>query len=148
MGVLFHRSIFAVALATAFAFINPAVSVRALACQDEVSATGQSNDRPAADDTIEKERGKSQPKSAGYEFEKPFRVEADGTAIEVESPGYACPTMADVDGDGVPDLVVGQFRDGNMMFFRNLAKINEPPRFAAGQWLMTEEDRAVVPGVW
>ncbi len=90
----------------------------------------------------------SKPKMAGYEFEKPFRVEADGQPVAVESPGYACPTMADVDGDGVPDLVVGQFRAGNMQFFRNLAGKNQPPQFAAGEWLMTNEDRAVVPGVW
>lgn len=86
--------------------------------------------------------------SAGYQFESPVRVEAEGEPISVEAPGYACPTMADVDGDGKLDLVVGQFKDGNMQFCKNIAGENEMPKFAKPQWLMTGDKRTVVPGVW
>ena len=82
------------------------------------------------------------------EFESPVRIEAGGEVVSVGAPGYACPTMADVDGDGSEDLVVGQFRDGNMQFCRNIAATGEPPKFAAATWLMTGDSRAVVPGVW
>jgi hypothetical protein len=81
-------------------------------------------------------------------FEKPFLLEADGEIIRMESPGYACPTMADVDGDGKDDLVVGQFRNGNLMFFKNIADTDQSPKFAKGEWLMAGTERVQVPGVW
>ncbi|MCA9188862.1 MAG: FG-GAP repeat protein, partial [Planctomycetales bacterium] len=55
---------------------------------------------------------------------------------------------ADVDGDGKDDLVVGQFRNGNMQFFKNISQHGVPPKFAPAKWLMTDGERATVPGVW
>ena len=88
------------------------------------------------------------PAPAGYSFELPVRLAVDGEPISVESPGYACPTMADVDGDGAKDLVVGQFNQGHMQFFRNEAGATEPPKLVAAGWIETDGERAVVPGVW
>lgn len=83
-----------------------------------------------------------------YQFDKPIRLTADDEVISVEAPGYACPTMADIDGDGREDLIVGQFHRGKMQFFRNIAKAGEPPKFAAGEWLKSEGEPLEVPGVW
>ena len=82
-----------------------------------------------------------------YRFESGTMLYANGEPIAVESPGYACPTIADVDGDGVDDLVVGQFNDGKMHFYRNLSQPNEIPKYASQQWIMTGPKPAQVPGI-
>ena len=85
---------------------------------------------------------------SGYEFETPVRLTAGGEFISVEEPGYACPTLADVDEDGMLDLVVGQFKNGHMQFCKNIAEPGETPKFATAQWIKSGDDRAQVPGVW
>jgi hypothetical protein len=59
------------------------------------------------------------------EFEKPFRVEAGGAAIDVTI-GHAAPWMKDMDGDGLPDLLVGQFGDGKLRVYKNVGTKNAP----------------------
>lgn len=81
-------------------------------------------------------------------FESPVRLTAAGELISVDRPGYACPTVADVDGDGVEDLIVGQFANGSMRFFRNIAPADAAPEYAAEQWITSNGEPAVVPGVW
>jgi hypothetical protein len=44
------------------------------------------------------------------EFEAPKLITSEGKPIQVEAPGYAVPCLADLDGDGVRDLLVGQFK--------------------------------------
>lgn len=80
-------------------------------------------------------------------FYEPVLVLADGAPIAVEAPGFACPAFADVDGDGLLDLVVGQFREGKMQFFKNIGTAEEPS-FQKGDWLKTGDQPARVPDVW
>ena len=77
-------------------------------------------------------------------FEAPVRLKADGVPVRVESPGYAAPCWADIDGDGQEDLLVGQFHQGKIRVYRNLGD----GKLAAGEWLMAEGSVAEVPGVW
>jgi hypothetical protein len=85
---------------------------------------------------------------AGFDFETPVRIKAGGEYVSVEEPGYACPTLADVDGDEKLDLVVGQFNEGYMQFCKNISKDKNSWEFAKPEWLMTGDEKAVVPGVW
>jgi len=82
-----------------------------------------------------------------FNFESPVRIFAGGDPVSVREPGYAFPTMADVDGDGADDLVVGQFAKGNMKFYRNENEPGQTPKFAAGEWLKSGDEEIVVPGV-
>lgn len=78
------------------------------------------------------------------ELEPPVRLKADGVPIRVEAPGYAAPCLADVDGDGKWDLLVGQYQDGKIQVFKGLGG----GKFAAGRWLQAEGQVAEVPGIW
>jgi hypothetical protein len=78
------------------------------------------------------------------EFQPPVRLEANGVPVRVESPGYAAPCWADIDGDGRKDLLVGQFHQGKICVYRNLGD----GKLAAGEWLKAEGAVAEVPGVW
>ena len=87
--------------------------------------------------------------ASGYLFEEPIQVKAGDEYLAVHSPGYACPTLADVDGDGLEDLVVGQFNKGLMWFCKNVADSpSEMPKFAESDWIRSDGKRAQVPGVW
>ncbi len=77
------------------------------------------------------------------EFEPAVRLEADGAAIRVESPGYAAPCWADLKGDGRMHLLVGQFNDGKIQVFKHLGA----NKFARGEWLQAQGEDAEIPGV-
>ncbi|HEV8068536.1 MAG TPA: FG-GAP-like repeat-containing protein [Planctomycetaceae bacterium] len=68
-------------------------------------------------------------------FEKPVRLQADGKIIDTcESLGHSGPCLADVDGDGLRDLVVGDF-SGKFHVYRNVGT-NEHPKFGPPTDLM------------
>jgi hypothetical protein len=81
---------------------------------------------------------------AAADFEPPVRLKADGVPIRVESPGFACPCLADLNGDGKPDLLVGQFAGGKIQVFKGLGGA----KYAKGTWLQAGGKAAEVPGVW
>ena len=60
----------------------------------------------------------------------PIRIEAAGKPIDTEV-GHAAPFVCDFDGDGVQDLLVGQFKDGVLWIYRNEGT-HAQPRLATG----------------
>jgi VCBS repeat protein len=55
----------------------------------------------------------------------PFRVEAKGGSIDVDI-GHSAPWVTDFDGDGIADLLVGQFGEGKLRIYRNKGTKTEP----------------------
>ena len=82
--------------------------------------------------------------ASAAEFENSVRLKADGVPVRVESPGWAAPCWADVNGDDRKDLLVGQFNGGKIRVYSNLGDGN----LEAGEWLQAEGEVAEVPGVW
>jgi hypothetical protein len=77
-------------------------------------------------------------------FDRPVRLEADGKIIDTgRNAGHSGPAWADVDGDGVPDLVVGDF-SGQFRVFPNLARTGMP-RLGPMHYLIAGGVRAKVP---
>jgi hypothetical protein len=60
----------------------------------------------------------------------PVRVEAAGKPIDTDV-GHAAPFVGDFDGDGVNDLLVGQFGQGILWVYRNEGT-GAKPKLAAG----------------
>lgn len=78
------------------------------------------------------------------ELSPPVRIEAAGKPIESGSIGHAAPFVGDFDGDGRPDLLVGQFQGGSMTIYRNEGSGREP-KLSSGQPFKTGADLGVVP---
>jgi hypothetical protein len=78
------------------------------------------------------------------EFQSPVRLMAGSEAVRVESPGWAAPCWADIDGDGKKDLLVGQFHQGKIRVYKNLGR----GQLGTGAWLKADGIDAEIPGVW
>lgn len=66
-------------------------------------------------------------------FERPYRVKADDKVIDTgEAWGHCGPCIADVDGDGLPDLLVGDF-SGFFRFYKNVGTKDKPIYTDKGQ---------------
>lgn len=77
------------------------------------------------------------------ELEAPFRVEAGGQPIDV-SGGNAAPAWHDLDGDGLADLLVGQFEQGCVRVYPNVGRAGAP-RFVEWHYLRAGAELLKVP---
>ena len=79
------------------------------------------------------------------ELSPPTRIEAGGKPIDTDV-GHAAPCVTDFDGDGVRDLLVGQFGGGILWIFRNEGT-DAAPKLAAGvKWKDGAKDGTVPTG--
>src|SRR5262245_37642247 len=83
------------------------------------------------------------PADSAGELLPPVRLEAAGKPIDTAI-GHAAPFVADLDGDGVKDLLVGQFGEGILWIYRNEGT-NAAPKLAAGVKFKKGEKDGRVP---
>ena len=74
----------------------------------------------------------------------PIPVKADGEIIDIGGFGHAAPFYADMDGDNVPDLLVGEFEGGELRIYRNHGTATNPV-FKDFEYLKVDGDVAVIP---
>lgn len=79
------------------------------------------------------------------ELSEPVRLEAAGKPIDTEI-GHAAPFVCDFDGDGLKDLLVGQFRDGILWIYHNEGTNSEPKLAAGVKFKEGKEDGRVPSG--
>ncbi len=77
------------------------------------------------------------------ELAPPVRLEAAGKVIDTEV-GHAAPFVGDFDGDGVNDLLVGQFGQGILWVYRNEGTTAHP-KLAAGKKFKDGKPEGRVP---
>jgi len=77
------------------------------------------------------------------ELEPPVRLEAAGAPIDVDI-GHAAPFLADIDGDGKRELLVGQFGEGKLRIHANVGT-KARPRFGEMRWFEAGEQLGRVP---
>lgn len=74
----------------------------------------------------------------------PVQIQAGGQPIDVQRSGHSAPFVGDFDGDGVRDLLVGQFSEGRLRIYRNVGT-NTQPRFDKYTWFEAGGQIAEVP---
>ena len=74
----------------------------------------------------------------------PVRLYVGDVPIDVQGAGHSAPFFGDFDGDGVKDLLVGQFDDGKLRIYRNEGEA-KAPRFGKSQWFQAGGGDAKVP---
>jgi hypothetical protein len=77
------------------------------------------------------------------QLEPGFKIEADGKPI-VLNIGHGAPFMIDYDGDGIKDLVVGEFGEGRARIYLNIGT-NKAPKFKDFTYLQAGGEDAKVP---
>lgn len=80
---------------------------------------------------------------AGDDFKKPMRLSADGRVIDTgEAWGHSGPCVEDVDGDGLEDLILGDF-GGKFRLYKNVGKNGQPEYQDAGFIQASDEEANV-----
>jgi hypothetical protein len=87
--------------------------------------------------------GAPSPGAQSPQFHAPVRVTAGVKALRVDECGHAAPAWGDIDNDGKPDLIVGQFAHAWMRAYRHVNGAS----FTAGKLVEAAGAIAIVPEI-
>ena len=91
--------------------------------------------------------GPPRPPGLAADLAPPVHVLAGGKPLDVERSGHAAPFVGDFDGDGRPDLLVGQFVGGKLRVYRNTGTA-AAPKLDAFTYFFAEGSGAPEFTVW
>lgn len=74
--------------------------------------------------------------AVALDYQTPFQIDANGTPIQL-SLGHANPLVTDWSGDGIKDLLVGQYTGGKIRYYINNGS-NEAPLFGDFTYLKAD----------
>jgi len=86
------------------------------------------------------------PRPAGLapDLAPPVQVTAKDKPLDIERSGHAAPFVGDFDGDGKPDLLVGQFSGGKLRIYRNVGTA-KAPKFGDFEWFKASDALGTIP---
>jgi hypothetical protein len=84
------------------------------------------------------------PAALATDLHMPVHVRVNGQPLDVQRSGHAAPFVGDLDGDGTPDLLVGQFHDGALRVYPGRGGSGERT-FGEFAWARAGTKQARVP---
>lgn len=88
--------------------------------------------------------GRACPAQTTEELAPPVHVTSGSAAVDTQRIGHAAPFFGDFDGDGLKDLLVGEFFEGRLRIYPNAGTPAEP-RFQEYIWFKVGADLGRVP---
>jgi hypothetical protein len=86
----------------------------------------------------------ARPECLAPELAVPIHVLVGGKPVDVERSGHAAPCFGDIDGNGKPALLVGQYDGGKLRIYRNSGDVRHS-KFDSFTWFRAGADIGRVP---